>query len=44
VVRLYHDMGLRPEEIVERARRNNPRLGITPQMVHAVLATPAARR
>ena len=40
VVRLYHDMGLRPDEIVERARRNNPRLGITRQMVHAVLATP----
>ena len=44
VVRLYHDMGLRPDEIVERARRNNPRLGITRQVVHAVLATPAARR
>ncbi|MFD1531271.1 hypothetical protein [Pseudonocardia aurantiaca] len=44
VVRLYHDMGLRPDEIVERARRNNPRLGITRRLVYAVLATPAARR
>lgn len=44
VVRLYHDLGLRPDEIVERARRNNPRLGITRQLVLAVLATPAARR
>ena len=44
MVRLYHDMGLRPDEIVERARRNNPRLGITRQLVLAVLATPAAPR
>jgi hypothetical protein len=39
VVRLYHDMGLRPDQIVERARQNNPRLGITRSLVHTILAT-----
>jgi hypothetical protein len=44
VVRLYHDMGLRPDQIVERARQNNPRLEITRSLVHAILATRPGRR
>jgi hypothetical protein len=44
VVRLYHDMGLRPDQIVERARQNNPRLGVTRALVLAILATPPGPR
>ncbi len=37
-MRLYHDMGLRPAEIVERAARNTPRLGITAALVTRILS------
>lgn len=40
IVRLYHDMGLGPAQIVERARRNTPRLGITSALVVKILSTP----
>jgi hypothetical protein len=41
VVRLYHDMGLNPRQIVERARQNAPRLGITERLAVQILsATP----
>jgi len=38
VVRLYHGMGLNPTEIVERARRNTPRLGITTGLVTKIMS------
>lgn len=41
IVRLYHDMGLRPAEIVERAACNTPRLGITTTLVVKILSAPA---
>jgi hypothetical protein len=44
LVRLYHDMGLSPRAIVERARRNNPRLGITERLVVQILSAPPSRR
>ncbi|WP_116706460.1 hypothetical protein [Actinomycetospora cinnamomea] len=40
VVRLYAEMGLSPRQIVERARRNTPRLGITEALVVRVLSAP----
>lgn len=40
IVRLYNDMGLSPEQIVERARGNVPRLGITTRLVVTILSTP----
>lgn len=40
VVRLYHDMGLAPAQIVERAGRNTPRLGITATLVVKTLSAP----
>ena len=40
VVRLYHDMGLSPAQIVERAGRNTPRLGITTALVVRILSAP----
>ncbi|TQM01597.1 hypothetical protein [Pseudonocardia kunmingensis] len=43
VVRLYHDMGLIPSQIVERARRNNPRLGLTERRVVQILSAPPRR-
>ena len=43
VVRLYHDMGLTPAQIVERARRNNPRLGLTERRVVQILSAPPRR-
>lgn len=42
IVRLYHDMGLNPAQIVERARQNTPRLAITLKLVVQILsATPS---
>lgn len=43
VVRLYHDMGLRPAQIVERARQNTPRLGITLKLVVQILSSTRPR-
>jgi hypothetical protein len=43
VVRLYHDMGCNPMQILQRAARNNPRLGITATLIRDILATPVAR-
>ncbi|HEY7593859.1 MAG TPA: hypothetical protein VH969_11940 [Actinophytocola sp.] len=44
LVRLYHDMGLDPRAIAERARRNNPRLGITERLAVQILSAPPSRR
>jgi hypothetical protein len=38
VVRLYHDMGLNPRQIAERAARQNPRLGITERLAVQILS------
>lgn len=43
VVRLYHDMGCNPMQILERAGANNPRLGITAALIRDILATPERR-
>jgi hypothetical protein len=43
LVRLYHDMGLSPRRIVERARQNAPRLGLTERLVVQILSA-APRR
>ncbi|HWM58685.1 MAG TPA: hypothetical protein VNO83_12675 [Pseudonocardia sp.] len=43
IVRLYHDMGLSPAQIVERAGRNTPRLGITAALVVKVLSARPTR-
>ncbi|WP_433557168.1 hypothetical protein ACQPWY_35635 [Pseudonocardia xinjiangensis] len=39
VVRLYHDMGLSPRQIVARARENTPRLGLTDALVVKILSS-----
>jgi hypothetical protein len=45
IVRLYHDMGLAPRQIAERARRNTPRLGVTERLAVQILsAAPRNRR
>jgi hypothetical protein len=44
LVRLYHDMGLDPRAIAERARANNPRLGITERLAVQILSAPPSRR
>ena len=38
IVRLYHDMGLSPRQIAERARQNAPRLGITERLAVQILS------
>jgi hypothetical protein len=43
IVRLYHGMGLTPRQIVERARENTPRLGITENLVTRILCSPPPR-
>jgi hypothetical protein len=43
IVRLYNGMGLSPGEIVERARMNVPRLGITESLVNKIMSTPPLR-
>lgn len=40
LVRLYHDMGLSPGAIAERARRTAPRLGITQRLAVQILSAP----
>jgi hypothetical protein len=44
IVRLYHDMGLSPAQIVERASRNTPRLQITAGLVTRILSARPPRR
>ena len=44
LVRLYHDMGLSPSAIVERARQTSPRLGITERLAVQILSAPPRRR
>jgi hypothetical protein len=43
IVRLYHDMGLSPRQIAERARGNVPRLAITERLAGQILSA-AGRR
>lgn len=43
LVRLYHDMGLSPSAIAERARRTAPRLGITQRLAVQILSAPPRR-
>jgi hypothetical protein len=43
IVRLYHSMGLTPRQIVERARKNTPRLGITENLVTKIMCSPLLR-
>lgn len=44
IVRLYHDMGLSPRQIAERARDTTPRLHITERLAIQVLSAPRQRR
>lgn len=39
IVRLYHEMGLSPAQIVERAGRNTPRLALTNALVVKILSS-----
>lgn len=43
IVRLYNDMGLTPRQIVERARANTPKLGITEALVTKIMCAPPSR-
>ena len=43
LVRLYHDMGLSPRQIAERARQNAPRLGVTERLAVQILSSPPRR-
>jgi hypothetical protein len=43
IVRLYHEMGLSPRQIVERARQNAPRLGLTDRLVVRILSASPRR-
>ena len=43
IVRLYHDMGLSPGEIVTRAQQNTPLLRITEGLVIKILSAPRRR-
>jgi hypothetical protein len=43
LVRLYHDMGLDPGRIAERARQAAPRLGITQRLAVQILSSPPRR-
>jgi hypothetical protein len=43
IVRLYHDMGLSPRQIAERARQNVPRLAITERLAIQILSSGARR-
>lgn len=40
IVRLYNGMGLTPHQIVERARQNTPRLGITESLITKIICSP----
>ncbi len=44
VVRLYHDMGLSPRQIAERAGRQTPRLGITERLAVQILSAAPRRQ
>ena len=39
IVRLYHEMGLTPWQIAERARENTPRLGITENLAVEIICS-----
>lgn len=39
IARLYHEMGLSPRQIVERARHTAPRLGLTESLVVKILSS-----
>jgi hypothetical protein len=39
IVRLYHDMGLSPRQIAERARDNAPKLAITERLAIQILSS-----
>lgn len=43
IVRLYHDMGLTPRQVVERARENTPQLGITEGLVIKIMCSPPGK-
>lgn len=43
LVRLYHDMGLSPRGIAERAKQSAPRLGITERLAVQILSAPPHR-
>jgi hypothetical protein len=43
LVRLYHDMGLDPGRIAERAKQTAPRLGITARLAVQILSAPPQR-
>lgn len=43
IVRLYHDMGLSPQQIVARAQQNTPLLRITGGLVIKILSAPPRR-
>ncbi len=38
-MRLYHSMGLSPRQIVDRARANTPRLGITESLATKIICS-----
>ena len=40
LVRLYHEMGLSPQRIVQRARENAPHLPVTEKLVTQILSAP----
>jgi hypothetical protein len=40
LVRVYHDMGLNPRQIAERARQSAPRLAITESLAVRILSAP----
>ena len=40
VVRLYHDMGLNPRQIADRARKNTPRLRIIERLATQIMSAP----
>lgn len=44
LVRVYHEMGLSPRQIVERCRSAAPRLGVDERLVVKILSSPPARR
>ncbi|MCD2196752.1 hypothetical protein LQ327_25610 [Actinomycetospora endophytica] len=44
LVRIYHEMGLSPREIVERCRTAAPRLGVDERLVVQILSSPRPAR
>ncbi|MGH3785447.1 MAG: hypothetical protein ACRDRG_02585 [Pseudonocardiaceae bacterium] len=43
IVRLYNGMGLTPRQIVERARKNTPGLGITEALATKIICSPPGK-